>query len=138
MDVLFYGCVNDRRRLALIDLETRGLKVKPLINVFGEARDAWVARSKLVVNIHQFDTQIFEVVRVFYLMTNGIPVATEVNSTTKIDDFYREGLFYRPYEDLADGIVELFEDKTKLAELGPLGQEKIKLRPQTELLQSIL
>lgn len=138
VDVLFYGMVNERRRKALQELEARGLRVKTLVGVYGAGRDLWVGQSQLVVNLHYFETQIFEIVRIFYLMTNGIPVATEINTTTKIDDFYREGLYCRPYEEFVDGVVELFEDKKKLAELGPMGQERIKLRPQTELLQNIL
>lgn len=138
VDVLFYGCLNERRKTALLELEARGLKVKFLHGVFGNARDEWIARSRLVLNLHYFDSEIFEIVRVFYLMTNGIPVASELNPTTKMDDFYRQGLLCAPYDQLSDQVVELLEDKDALTTLGATAKETIMQRPQSELLREIM
>lgn len=138
VDILFYGCINERRQKILNALEAYGLRVKALYGVFGAERDEWIARSKLVLNLHYYESQIFEIVRVFYLMTNGIPTAAEVNAETKIDNFYKKGLLCCPYEGFVDGVMELLEDKARLARLGTLGRETIMERPQTELLQNIL
>ncbi|MDC0656785.1 glycosyltransferase family 1 protein [Leisingera sp. SS27] len=138
VEVLFYGCINQRRKLVLDDLISRGLRVKVLSGVFGAERDAWIARSRLVLNLHYYETQIFEIVRAFYLMTNGIPTAAEVNPTTRIDDCYRDGLLSLPYDGLAAGIEEALQDETGLEQLGARGQETIARHPQAQLLHEIL
>lgn len=138
VDVLFYGSINPRRQTVLSDLESRGLRVKALYSVYGAERDAWIARSRIVLNLHFYETQIFEIVRAFYLMTNGIPTAAEVNPTTRIDDCYRGGLLGLPYDRLADGITEVLRDEAGLARLGEKGKETIARYPQAQLLSEIL
>ena len=80
----------------------KGLTVKSLFGVYGKERDAWIERSKLVINHHYYQSQIFEVVRVFYLLTNSVAVVGEVNDTTSIDHIYKEGIHPVQY----DGLVE--------------------------------
>ncbi|WP_244940799.1 MULTISPECIES: glycosyltransferase family protein [Leisingera] len=138
VDVLFYGCINQRRKHVLEDLISRGLRVKVLSGIYGAARDAWIARSRIVLNLHYYDTQIFEIVRTFYLMTNGVPVAAEVNPTTRIDDCYREGLLCSPYENLAESIAAVLQDEARLARLGIKAKETIERHPQAVLLREIL
>lgn len=138
VDILFYGCINDRRKKILQDLVAQGLRVKALFGVYGAERDAWIARSKLVLNHHFHEAQIFEVVRVFYLMTNGVPTLTEVNPGTQIDSFYQDGLLCRPYEGLVDGAVSVLQDESELARIGNLAKETISLRRQKDLLEEIL
>ncbi|MEW2914521.1 glycosyltransferase family 1 protein [Leisingera sp. JC11] len=138
VDVLFYGCINPRRQAVLADLETRGLRVKALYGVYGPERDAWISRSRVVLNLHFYETQIFEIVRAFYLMTNGIPTAAEVNPTTRIDDCYRDGLFCLPYDGLAEGIAGVLQNEDELVRIGAQAKETIARYPQAQLLREIL
>ncbi len=77
IDILFYGSVNDRRRRVLEKLSAAGLNVQVAYGVYGERRDALISRAKLVLNIHHYETQIFESVRVSYLLNNGCLVVSE-------------------------------------------------------------
>jgi len=52
VDVLFYGSINERRKKIISELEKAGLKVKTLFGVYGRERDNWIARSKMVLNMH--------------------------------------------------------------------------------------
>jgi len=72
IDVLFYGSMNERRKAILDELELKGLKVKTLFGIYGQERDHWIERSKVVLNHHYYESQIFEIVRVFYLLTNSV------------------------------------------------------------------
>ena len=74
IDVLFYGSINDRRAKILDALKSSGLNVHASFGIYGKDRDDLIARSKLVLNLHYYDSEIFEVVRVFYLLSNSIPV----------------------------------------------------------------
>ena len=77
IDVLFYGASYERRYAVLRDLHDRGLRVKWLSGVYGVSRDAWIARSKIVLNIHYWEAKIFEITRVSYLLANRRAVVSE-------------------------------------------------------------
>jgi hypothetical protein len=59
IDVLFYGASYERRCAVLRDLHDRGLRVKWPSGVYGARRDAWIARSKIVLNIHYLGRENF-------------------------------------------------------------------------------
>ena len=127
IDVLFYGSVNERRKAILDGLEARGLKVKALFGVYGKDRDEWIERSKIVLNHHYYESQIFEIVRVFYLLTNSVAVVGEVNPTTSIDSIYQDGIYATQYEDLISNCVELvshqaLRDQVQLKALQTISQ----------------
>lgn len=77
IDVLFYGWVNERRRAVLDDLMRVGLRVMTLTNHYGTIRDRWIARSKVVLNLHYLDEGIFEIFRVSHLLANRKCVVSE-------------------------------------------------------------
>ena len=107
IDILFYGCINDRRKYILDQLVAKGVKVKTLFGVYGKERDDWIEKSRIVLNHHFYNSHIFEVVRVFYLMTNSIAVLGEVNNTTSIDSIYKSGIYSAKYEELVSKCVEI-------------------------------
>ena len=125
VDVLFYGSINERRKDILDKLVAKGLTVKTLFGVYGRERDEWVERSKLVLNHHFYNSQIFEIVRVFYLLTNSVAVVGEVNESTSIGAMCREGVYAAKYDDLVAGCVELIKD------------DAVRQRIQVEALNSI-
>ena len=76
VDVLFYGAPYERRYAILRDLHARGLRVKWLSGVYGASRDAWIARSKIILNLHYWEAKIFEITRVSYLLANRLAWTT--------------------------------------------------------------
>lgn len=77
IDVLFYGSVNPRRREVLEALDKAGIKVEVIFGVYGKERDAYIARSKIVLNIHHMNESIFEIFRVSHLLANRKCVVSE-------------------------------------------------------------
>jgi hypothetical protein len=71
IDVLFYGSLNERRTAILNALKNAGLKVHTVFGVYGEQRDESIARCKVVLNIHFYETRVFEFVRIAYLLANS-------------------------------------------------------------------
>lgn len=110
IDILFYGSINERRRKILDQLENCGLKVKTLFGVYGKERDDWIKRSKLVLNHHFYETEIFEIVRVFYLLTNAVTVVGEVNASTSIEPMYLKAIRGAKYDDLVSVCLEIVKD----------------------------
>lgn len=77
VDVLFYGSIFGRRVPILEAVEATGLKVKRLFGVYGEERDQWIARSKIVLNLHAYDNAPLEITRLSYLWANKRFIVSE-------------------------------------------------------------
>jgi hypothetical protein len=131
IDVLFYGSINERRQEILSQLQIRGLKVKSVFGSYGKDRDQLIARSKVVLNHHFYKSEIFEIVRVFYLLSNSIAVVGEVNDTTSIEETYKNAICAAPYEGLVACCEKLLLNNVDRAEVEKNGFETISKRPQS-------
>jgi len=139
IDVLFYGSIAaDRRKVALKRIEDTGLRLTTLFGVYAGERDQFIARSKVVLSMHNHASEIFEVVRAHYLLSNAVPVVGEVNDRTAISDFYGDAISGVPYDKLADECVRLVNDAEARNALAQRGYETICAHPQTELIRDLL
>ena len=138
IDVLFYGSVTDRRTAVFEEIRRRGLNLVTLFAVYGEERDAYIARSKVVLNLHNHAAEIFEVVRVHYLLSNSVAVVSEVNASTSVSDFYSEAVAGVPYESLADECERLVNDEAARRDVQQRGYEVISRYPQTAFTRELL
>jgi hypothetical protein len=138
IDILFYGFVNERRQKVLHQLESRGLKVKAVVGVYGNERDLLIARSKVVLNLHFYSSEIFEVVRVFYLLTNAITVVGEVNDTTSIDEMFKKAVHAVPFDGLSDACESLVKNESFRDRVAANGFSLISNQPQTFFTQSLI
>lgn len=102
IDVLFYGCINQRRAHILNELHANGLVVHHAYNCYGQERDALIARSKVVLNLHFYESKIFEIVRVSYLLSNHKAVVAEIDTDTHIDPRYQNTVKGVPYHQLTN------------------------------------
>jgi len=121
IDVLFYGSLNPRRQFVLDELRLRGLKVVHLFGQYGIERDAVIARAKVVLNMHFYESKILEIVRVSYLLNNFKAVIAECGPDTEIDPGLRDAVMAVPYEGLVEACIALVADdagRRKLAQRG--------------------
>ncbi len=138
IDVLFYGSINDRRRHIIESLRQAGVNVQTLFGAFGQKRDNIIARSKIVLNIHYYPTNIFEIARVSYLLANKKAVICEKSLTTKIEDDLKAACLYVPYEDIVSATVDLLTFPKKRISLEKAGFSAIKSRKQEAILTQAL
>jgi hypothetical protein len=112
IDVLFYGSVNPRRAVILEALDRAGLKVVRLFGVYGAERDAVIARSKVVLNLHHYDKPIFEIFRCSHLFANRRCVVSEDGGVDEeLEAFARTATSYASREALIDRCKTLVENK---------------------------
>ena len=137
IDVLFYGSPNERRITVLEALEKFGVKVMPLFGAYGAERDAWIARSRIVLNIHFYDAQIFEQVRVSYLLANGRFVISESGDPDG-ESAWSGGLVFTPYEQLVASCLGYLERDQARARIAQAGRALMQSRPQHEFLARVL
>lgn len=138
IDVLFYGVVGERRQRVLDAVAAAGMDLRVVTGTYGAARDALIARARVVLNLHHYESRIFETVRVFYLLTNARAVVGEVGPDTEIDDVCRAGIRGVPFDGLADACAELVADAVQRTALEARALDSIRRFPQHELLRPLL
>ena len=101
--------------------------------LYGVARDQLIGRSKLIVNINQFDrSKIFEIVRVSYLLANRKAVVADVDPDTDVDPDIRSAVKVSTSAELVQDCVSLAADDTArraLEESGFAAMQKRDIRP---------
>ncbi|MEY8017667.1 hypothetical protein [Mycobacterium servetii] len=138
IDVLFYGALNGRRYAVLRDLHDRGLRVKWLTGAYGARRDAWIARSKIVLNVHYWDAKIFEITRVSYLLANRRAVVSERGADPTLERDLQSGVAFADYDGLVDRCVELVGDERARRELAERGYQAFSARDQAAIVDRAL
>ncbi|WP_461480014.1 hypothetical protein [Mycobacterium sp. HUMS_1102779] len=138
IDVLFYGMLSARRYAVLRDLHDRGLRVKWLTGVLGASRDAWIARSKIVLNIHYWDAKIFEIARVSYLLANKRAVVSERGADPTLERDLQSGIAFADYDELVDRCVELLGDERARRKLAERGYQVFSARDQAAIVERAL
>ncbi|HXX70442.1 MAG TPA: tetratricopeptide repeat protein [Polyangiaceae bacterium] len=138
IDVVFVGSINERRARILDELVNRGLSVKVLRGVYADPRDAWLARAKIVLNVHYFDSSPFEIVRVSYLLANERFVISEEAPGDDDASFFAGALVLAPYERLADACAHYVERAEERRAIATLGLARIRARPMARILEAVL
>lgn len=138
IDVLFYGALNSRRQLILDNLIHLGFNVVILKNSYGLERDKYIARSKIVLNIHYYESKILEIVRVSYLLSNKVCIVCEVGIDTEIDDELKDFICGVPYSELVSTCASLLMDETKRKSLEDNGFEYIKKIDQSRIIFDLI
>ena len=137
IDILFYGSVNARRLAILEALASTGLKVETLFGVYGEQRDALIARSKLVLNIHYYPAKIFEIVRISWLLANAVCVVSEDSPTDSALEQVQDGIVQAPYESLVETCQAVIKTG-RWAAAGQQGFERFSSHRQSAFLAPII
>jgi hypothetical protein len=138
IDVLFYGIYSERRRAVLDALRARGLRVEWLLGLYGGARDAVIARSKVVINMHLHEAQVFEIVRVSYLLANRRAVVSERGAHPTEEADLESGIAFAAYHELVDRCVQLLGDEHARRELAERGYQIFSARSQSAILRDVL
>lgn len=81
IDVLFYGVVNDRRRHILDFLETSGIHVTVLEQVFGDALIPYIRSAKILLNLHKHDSALQEQARMIRWVSSNATIVSEPSRT---------------------------------------------------------
>ncbi len=129
IDVLFYGELNERREAVLRALAGRGASVHWAHRVYGAERDALIARSKLVLNLHYYQAKVFEVVRVSYLLANRRAVVSERGCNPVEEAPFEEGVAFASYGELVERCLALLADPAERDWLAAAGQRVMQGRP---------
>jgi hypothetical protein len=130
IDVLFYGWVTPRRHKILRALDDSGLNLYCLSDCYGEERDQYIARSKVVLNLHAYETSTFETIRCSRLFANRRCVVTEgCGADPELEDLAWRACAYagpRNRKTVTEECIRLCNDATARREQAQRGYEEFK------------
>jgi hypothetical protein len=138
IDILFYGSLNHRRARILAALQDAKLRVRALSGAYGTARDRVIARAKIVLNMHYHEAQIFEMVRVSYLLANRRFVVSEAGADRTGIDLFAGGLAFAPYEQLVDTCLRYATDPEAREVIAQEGFRRMRTIRQSDLLERVV
>lgn len=136
IDVLFYGNVSPRREEIFDRVERTGLTMKRLVRVYGEERDRWIARSKIVLNVHFYDFGgVTELVRLSHLLANRKAVVCERGPNTAMDAFLYNAVLACDYDQIPFACQRLVKRSDARRALELRAFDLFRVRDQLEYLR---
>jgi hypothetical protein len=138
IDVLFVGSLVERRVAVLQALHDAGANVIPVFGLYGPPRDALIARSKVVLNMHLYDAKVFEIVRVSYLLANRCFVVSERGSDPAGEAPFADGVAFADYPALVATCLGFLGDSAARARIAQRGFEAIAARREVDILRPVL
>lgn len=137
IDVLFYGSLNARRIRILERLRALGARTEAMFGVYGRLRDRAIARSKIVLNMHYYPGNAFEIVRVSYLLANRRFVISEQSSGEDARAFAK-GVVFADYRDLVDVVWQYLSRGEERERVAQAGFAVMSARRECDLLREVL
>lgn len=129
IDILFYGSENSRRKQIETELKINfpDKNIVFMCNLWGQKRDNFISRSKIVLNIHYHEAKIFEIVRIAYLMINNKFIISEDFSDISTDNYKNllPGLVICPYDKIIDKVSYYLGTETERNIISHKGYEII-------------
>lgn len=133
IDILFYGGVNVRRQ-KILEALAQHFRVHVLTGCYGPERDVFIARSKMVLNIHFYEAQIMEQPRVSYLLNNKRFVLSEESPVNP----YRNALAVADYASLTEAAAYWLAHPQLRLEAAQMGYDFLRRHPMIENLRSLM
>jgi tetratricopeptide (TPR) repeat protein len=138
IDVLFYGSLNPRRQVILDQLEKRGINVVSVFGAYGLRRDKLIAKSKIILNVHFYESKILEVVRISHLLANGCFVVSEKGGDPDTNREFEGAVVLEDYDAIVDSCVRYLVDAEQRLRIARKGHELMASRRQEEYLAQAL
>lgn len=138
IDVLFYGSVNQRRQHIIDTLKAHGVKTLAVFGKYGAERDVLISRAKIVLNVHFYQTKIFEMVRISYLLANRCFVISEGGSDSKEETEFSQGLVFAEYHNLVKVCLDYLDRPSERKQIAEKGFQLIVQHPQKGYLMDAL
>lgn len=127
IDILFYGSAGGPRREILDALDKTGLNVVRLFGVYGAERDAFIARSKVVINLHYYPNGVFEIFRCSHLFANRKCVVNEAGGRDRgLEELAKRCTAYTLRDQFVERCRELVASPHKRAIIADQAYEEFK------------
>jgi hypothetical protein len=137
IDVLMYGTAGQERLSAVYALSQSGLVTVFVSGLYGAARDALIARAKLVLNVTLY-RRVFEIVRVSYLLANKKAVVAVVDAGADVRNEFGRAIQFSDPQSLVRDCEALAKDDNARNVLESSGYSLFKQRDIRDILSVAL
>lgn len=117
--LVFYGVITPHRSHLLDALMVAGVPLAFLFGIYGAERDRIMLGARAVLNLHKQAQNLFEPVRCFYPLINGVPVISEDVVGDPTADSFRDAMFMVPPARFVEDVVALLADPVALGARPP-------------------
>jgi len=138
IDILFYGILNIRRTKILEQLENKSLNVASFSDVYGTRRDRLIARAKIVINIHFYESKVMEIVRLAHLLANKKFVISEKGNDEEMERPFEGGIVFSNYDSLVDNCMTYIKNPQARNRFASKGHNIFSGFSQTDFLGKVL
>lgn len=146
IDVLFYGGKRDRRVKLEKRLKKRFPKKKIVFryyDLFGEERERFISRSKIVLNTHFWIESSLETHRIEYLMARGKCVVSETSMDKDLDAEYSRAVNFCTYDTMEQMISRLLRNPNEIESSGKRSRmlsenHQFDMRPLREAIEGCM
>lgn len=139
IDILIFGLAGKNRLLAFNSLSRAGLSTVFVSGLYGAARDELISRSKIVLNINLYQhSQIFEIVRVSYLLANRKAVVATLDPDTFVEDDIRPVIKFTTLDKIVDDCIHLLTHEADRIKIENAGFDCIAKRDIRDTLRNAL
>jgi hypothetical protein len=139
IDVLFYGSLNKRRTDILNELsEALPNKVQAVFGIYGTRLDNLISRSKIILNIHYYESKIWEIVRCSYLLANKKCIVSEMGEDTMLEKSFTDAVVFAPYDNLVERCLTYLEYDAVRERKAEIGFEVFSKMSQVDYLRAVL
>lgn len=126
IDVLFVGGSSPRRDKIIQNMVAQGINVKHERYLYGRKRNEMMARARIHLNLHLYPPQIFEQVRVNFLLANQCFVISETTEAMPYGQIYNDLLVFANPEELAKQCKYYLEQPEKRQAIARRGLNGIR------------
>jgi len=138
IDFLFFGSLTSRRTVIVKQLQEAGYQVVSVMGAYGITLDGLIARSRVVLNIHQYSANDpLEIARLAYLWANRCAVVSET-ATEVVADGWVEAAAWATYDELTDICRDVISNPDQIRRLREAGYFTFRSRPFVESLRHVL
>ena len=139
IDILAYLSPSPRREHIMKQFANNpNINFVHIQSTYGDDRDEYIKRAKLVINLHNYDNQIFEMVRVTHLLQNKVPVLCEKNPDTDFPDYMEGTVVTSTYNRFVDTAYRLLKKPEELDTQAEKGLEIFKKSPMENFLKEVI
>lgn len=114
------------------------MKVGSFFGVYGNRRDHLIARAKIVINIHFYESKVLEIIRLSYLMVNKIFVVSERGNDQAAERPFEEGIVFADYDALVDTCLHYLGKPSERNRIAASGFEIFSANKQAGFLKEAL
>ena len=107
IDVLFCGSMNDRRKIIIDKLETKGLKVECRSDLWRHKLTTRIKQARLCLNMHYYPDATLETTRLLTLVNLGATILSEPSTDPVLDEHYSKYVTFADYDQLVDQAIEI-------------------------------